>query len=148
MNKTRGFDTWFEVGRANLICHRVLNGLLADLGLSLAQHEVLATISALDEPTQKELSERLLVVKSNVSALLGKLEARGLVARQTDISDSRNKRLRLTALGRELLGESMQRQNRVVAAMASELSDDELERLSSIMQRASSALAALEQDSR
>lgn len=148
MKKTRGFDTWFEVGRANLMCHRVLNGLLADLELSLAQHEVLATINALDEPTQKELSERLLVVKSNVSALLSKLEARGLVTRQTDRSDSRNKRLRLTTAGRDLLNESMQRQNRVVSAMASELSDDELEELASIMQRASRALADLEQEAR
>ncbi|MEM7502201.1 MAG: MarR family transcriptional regulator [Pseudomonadota bacterium] len=148
MKKTRGFDTWFEVGRANLMCHRVLNTLLADLGLSLAQHEVLATINGLDEPTQKTLSERLLVVKSNVSALLAKLEARGLVARRTDSSDSRNKRLRLTDAGKALLSESMERQNRVVSAMASGLSDDELERLSSIMQRASSALAALEQQPR
>ena len=148
MKKTRGFDTWFEVGRANLMCHRVLNALLADLGLSLAQHEVLATINGLDEPTQKALSERLLVVKSNVSALLAKLEARGLVARRTDSSDSRNKRLRLTDAGKALLSESMERQNRVVSAMASGLSDDELERLSSIMQRASSALAALEQEPR
>lgn len=148
LEKTRGFDTWFEVGRANLRCHRVLNLLLGRLGLSLAQHEVLTMIALLDRPTQNELVERLLVVKSNVSTLLSKLEARGLVVREPDTRDSRNKRLRLTPAGEALVVDSFGLQNRVVEAMAAELSDTELNQLTGIMRRVSAALGALEESER
>ena len=83
LRKPRGFDTWLLVGRTNLKVHRVLNLLLGELDLSLAQHEILVTIRRSSGLTQRELSEQLLVVKSNATALLQKLESRGLI-RRTD----------------------------------------------------------------
>ena len=144
LHKARGFDVWLEVGRANLKCHRALNTLLAELDLSLAQHEVLATIRLQDGLTQKELSERLLVVKSNVSALIKKLETRGLVRRTTDSGDSRNKRLSLTDEGAALVQRSFEVQNRVVEAMTSVFSDEDLVQISAVMSRVSDALDQLE----
>lgn len=143
--KVRGFDVWLEVGRANLKCHRVLNSLLAEVELSLAQHEVLATIERHDGLTQKELSERLLVVKSNISALIKKLETRGLVRRRTDRDDSRNKRLSLTGKGAKLVQRSFELQNRVVEAMTSAFSDADLTNISAVMKRVSNALDQFEE---
>ena len=142
--KARGFDVWLDVGRANLKCHRVLNTLLAGRGLSLAQHEVLATIRHHDGLTQNELSERLLVVKSNISALIKKLESRNLVRRVVDPEDSRSKRLSLTDDGYRLVQRSFELQNRVVEAMTAVFSDDDLIRIGAVMGRVSDALDDLE----
>ena len=134
---------WLNVGRTNLKVHRVLSQLLATLDLSLAQHEILLMIRQHPGLTQMELSERLLVVKSNVSALLKKLEARGLVDRTQDAQDGRNKNLHLTSRGERLVEQSYRLQNRVVDAMASELSDDDLARLDDVMRRVDAALDEL-----
>ena len=79
LRNPRGFDTWLTVGRTNLKVHRTLNQLLGELDLSLAQHEILVTIRRHPNLTQRELAHRLHVIKSNATALLNKLEARGLI---------------------------------------------------------------------
>ena len=142
--KARGFDVWLLVGRTNLKVHRLLNQLLARLDLTLAQHEILMTIRQYSGLTQKQLSEKLVVVKSNVSALLKKLEARGLVRRSPDAEDSRNKRLRLTEEGETLLRESFALQNQVVDAMVSALSDEDLRRTAEMMSRVNDATDRME----
>ena len=133
LKKSRGFDTWLAVGRTNLKVHRALNVLLGDLDLSIAQHEVLVTIARHPGLTQRELSERLLVIKSNATALLKKLESRGLVTRETDSSDSRARRLDLTPRGKALVRESFAVQDQVVRAMTSVMTDNEIEMTAAIM---------------
>ena len=148
MRKARGFDVWLRVGRTNLKVHRVLSQLLATLDLSLAQHEILMMVRQHPGLTQMQLSERLLVVKSNVSALLKKLEARGLVKRRQDAEDARNKHLSLTKTGERLVERSCRVQNRVIEAMVAELSDSDLERLDDIMRRGDAALDELAAEQR
>ena len=141
---THGYDVWLLVGRTNLKVHRTLNNLLAGVDLSLAQHEVLVHIHRNRGLSQKELSERLLVVKSNVSALIKKLEARGLVRRAPDPADSRNNQLSLTPSGEKLVHKSFALQNRVVEAMVAVMTDAELEMIGDVMQRVSDSLDQLE----
>ena len=143
LRKARGFDTWLTVGRTNLKVHRALNLLLADLDLSLAQHEILITIRRHSGLTQRELSESLLVVKSNATALLKKLEARGLVRRTPDSRDSRIKRLSLTRRGTATVEASFAVQNRVIKAMASVMTDQELATTAGIMERVGGAIDQL-----
>jgi DNA-binding MarR family transcriptional regulator len=143
LRKPRGFNTWLTVGRTNLKVHRALNHALTDVDLSLAQHEILMAIWQKSGLTQKQLAESLLVVKSNVSALITKLEARGLVQRQPDPSDTRNKRLNLTSAGRDVVKKSFALQNRIVDAMASVMSDEELRQTSDVMNRVGQAIDAL-----
>lgn len=143
LRNPRGFDTWLKVGRTNLKVHRALNLLLGELDLSLAQHEILVTIHRDSDLTQRELSERLLVVKSNATALLQKLEARGLVRRTTDPEDSRVKRLGLTKSGQDLVRKSFAVQSRVVKAMVSVMSDAELDQMTDVMGRVDGAIDRL-----
>lgn len=143
LRKPRGFDTWLTVGRTNLKVHRALNLLLGELDLSLAQHEILVTIHRHSGLTQRELSEQLLLIKSNATALLKKLEARGLVRRTPDSDDSRIKRLSLTRSGTALVQKSFAVQTRVIHAMASVLSDEELERTAETMTRVGDAIDEL-----
>ena len=148
LRKPRGFDTWLLVGRTNLKVHRALNLLLGELDLSLAQHEILVTIRRSSGLTQRELSEQLLVVKSNATALLQKLEARGLIRRTPDSQDSRIKRLSLTRAGDALVKKSFAVQTRVIKAMTSVMTDEELEHTADIMGRVGAAVDQLIDDGR
>lgn len=148
LREPRGYDTWLTVGKTNLKVHRALNLLLGELDLSLAQHEILLTIRRYPGLTQRELSEKLLVVKSNATALLKKLEARGLVDRATDAEDSRVKRLSLTRDGNALVERSFALQSKVVKAMVSVMSDDELGVIDDIMRRVGGAVDAVLREAR
>ena len=144
LRKARGYDVWLQIGRTNLKVHRALNTVLASVDLSLAQHEILVNIYYDSGLTQKQLSEKLLVVKSNISALIKKLEARDLVCRRPDPNDSRSNQLTLTDRGAALVQESFALQNRVVKAMVSVLSDAELEQMADVMARVSRSLDEFE----
>ena len=141
--KTRGFDVWLAVGRTNIKVHRALNQSLAELDLSLAQHEILMSICQNSGITQKALAENLMVVKSNVSALIKKLESRGLVHREADAADSRHKRLSLTDAGQELVEKSFARQNRIIDTMTSVMSDEDLVNTADVNRRVGRALDQL-----
>ncbi len=143
LDKTRGFDVWLAVGRTNMKVHRALNQSLGELDLSLAQHEILLSIWQKSGITQKHLAENLLVVKSNVSALVKKLEARGLVHRDCDPCDTRNKCITLTEAGKKLVQQSFERQNRIIDAMASVMNDKELQMTADVMARVGKALDRL-----
>lgn len=74
--------------------------------LSPSQFNVLNLL--LDQPagcTQMELSRSLIVHRSNVTGLVDRLEARGLVARRENNRDRRAYRVVLTAAGRKLIGQ-------------------------------------------
>lgn len=143
LRKTRGFDVWLAVGRTNSKVHRALNQSIGELDLSLAQHEILLSIRQRPGITQKQLAENLFVVKSNVSALIKKLEARGLVHRDCDPCDTRNKCLNLTETGHQLVQQSFDRQNRIIDAMASVMNDEELKMTGEVMTRVGRALDSL-----
>lgn len=143
LRSPRGFDSWLTVGRTNLKVHRALNQLLGELDLSLAQHEVLVTVRRYPDLTQRELADRLHVIKSNATALLKKLEARGLVTRASDPGDSRINRLNLTRSGHALVEKSFAVQSRVIKAMASVMTDEELERTADVMNRVGAAIDEL-----
>ena len=122
----RGYDAWVGVVRNYQKCFRLLSRLLEPLGLSVAQHEVLQTIGRRQGLTQQELADRLLVVKSNVSGLLQRLEAQRLVSREPDPADARSKRILLTPKGQRVLLRSSALQARVIEAMMGSLDDREL----------------------
>ena len=73
---------------------------LETVGLSLAKHRVLATLA--EEATSMSLSElaaRQKCVRSNITQLVDRLEADGLVRREPDPDDRRSVRAVLTAEG-------------------------------------------------
>ncbi|MEL6615307.1 MAG: MarR family transcriptional regulator, partial [Bacteroidota bacterium] len=82
-----GYRDWFEVIRTYAACERVLTDRCRDVGLTLAQHDVLAALSTDGPLRQNELASRLFVTKSNVTALLARMERDGLVRRAPDPDD-------------------------------------------------------------
>lgn len=75
---------------------------LGKVGLSMAKHSALSRLAESGEPlTLSELAEKLSCVRSNITQLVDRLEADGLVRRVNDPSDRRSVRAQLTELGSE-----------------------------------------------
>ncbi|MCP4374720.1 MAG: MarR family transcriptional regulator [bacterium] len=71
---------------------------------SEAHFNLLATLMRSEGPlTQNELSQKLLVDKSNITGLLDKLEALGQIKRNKAPNDRRSYHITLTSSGRELV---------------------------------------------
>jgi len=74
-------------------------------GLTAAQFNVLNLIARSDSGmSQRELSDKLVVDRSNVTGLLDRMEKAGWVRRDDDPEDRRIYRVSLTAVGRKLWG--------------------------------------------
>jgi len=88
-----------------------LEASLAPTGLSLAKLGALRHLAESTEPMPLgHLAERIACVKSNVTQLVDRLEADGLVQRLPDPADRRSVRARITELG-------MERYNAGIAAL-------------------------------
>jgi DNA-binding MarR family transcriptional regulator len=75
---------------------------LATVNLSGPKFAALAVLVGQDQPLSlSELAEKLTCVRSNVTQLVDRLEADGLVKRTDDPSDRRGVRAEVTKLGRE-----------------------------------------------
>jgi DNA-binding MarR family transcriptional regulator len=87
---------FFEIGMAQ----RVRAGAaLAELGLGFAQAHALRMLDPEDPIPMSVLAERLFCDASNVTGLVDRLEARGLVERRSHDRDRRVKALTLTPSG-------------------------------------------------
>lgn len=77
-----------------------LPAIAAEIGLSEAQCQVLQALDPGAPVAMCRLAEALGCDPSNVTGIVGRLEARGLVERRADERDRRVKKLVLTARGR------------------------------------------------
>src|SRR5215210_471231 len=93
--------TFSVLHAAHLIEDRIEQAL-GKVGLSMAKHGALRELAAAGEPlTLSQLAARLSCVRSNMTQLVDRLEADGLVTRLDDPADRRSVRAELTQLGRE-----------------------------------------------
>src|ERR671928_2004208 len=87
---------FFEIGMAQ---RAKAGAALAELGLGFAQAHALRMLDP-DEPMpMSALAERLFCDASNVTGIVDRLEARGLVERRSSEGDRRVKALTLTEAG-------------------------------------------------
>lgn len=102
---------------------------LAAVGLSLAKVGLLRHLAESREPLPlTALSERCGCVKSNITQLVDRLEADGLVRRMPDPEDRRCIRAELTDLGRSRVVEGLAVLSQLDAAVAKVLRDGSWER--------------------
>src|SRR5438093_9057949 len=91
----------FAVLHASSVLEDRVEAKLAAVGLSLAKLAALRRLSeAGDSLPLGQLAERLACVKSNVTQLVDRLEADGLVSRAADANDRRSRLAVLTDAGR------------------------------------------------
>ena len=138
-----GYRNWLEVIRTYAACERVLTERCRHAGLTLAQHDVLATLLSEGPLRQSDLASRLFVVKSNVVAVLNRMERDGLVQRTPDPADGRANRIVPTPEGRRRAEMSMAAQQDVARGMIGQLSPNECDALGEMMRRVRAYLTAL-----
>jgi len=103
-----------------------LEEALKVVGLSAAKYKVLSQIAKASEPVPlRLLAEEQQCVASNVTTLVDRLEADGLVKRVDDPADRRSKRATLTALGKEKTEEGARVVAEVESAFAESLGPTE-----------------------
>lgn len=113
---------------------------LSAIGLSSAKFAALRALSeAAESLPLSQLAERLSCVKSNITQLVDRLEADGLVARRADQHDRRSRLAALTPAGRKAVKEG----SRVLQAAEREvfgrLSRDEASQLGVLLGKISGA---------
>ncbi len=91
----------FSVLHAARVIEERLEAALGKISLSMAKQGALTQLVLAGEPlTLSQLATRLSCVRSNMTQLVDRLEADGLVKRLDDPADRRSVRAELTALGR------------------------------------------------
>src|SRR5437016_7545660 len=101
-DRTRLGSTVFTLLKAARVLEDRLETALGKVGLSRAKYSVLTALVSAHEPlTLSELAAQLSCVRSNMTQLVDRLEADGLVNRVDDPDDRRSVRAELTTLGKE-----------------------------------------------
>jgi DNA-binding MarR family transcriptional regulator len=107
-----------------------LNGI----GLSLTKLLALRALSEAEEPLPLgHLAERLSCVKSNITQLVDRLEADGLVARKPDPHDRRTRLAALTAAGRRACQQGIRIQQEIERELSTRLTRDEARQLRALL---------------
>ena len=103
-----------------------LEEALKPVGLSAAKYYVLSQLADAAEPIPlRQLAQEQECVPSNMTTLVDRLEADGLVRRVDDATDRRSKRAELTELGREKAAAGAEAVSAVEASFAESLSPTE-----------------------
>lgn len=114
----------------NLITSEVRQRLRAEFGLTLPQFDLMAQLYRQTEGLRlSELSRRMMVSNGNLTGLVDRLLADGLVARETDSSDRRAFVVRLTEQGAEAFANVARVHERWIRQMFAGLDEDQLAEL-------------------
>jgi DNA-binding MarR family transcriptional regulator len=109
---------------------------LSAVGLSIPKLAALQRlVEAGDSLPLGQLAERLACVKSNVTQLVDRLEADGLVTRAPDPNDRRSRLAVITDAGRKAYGEGSQLQQDAERQLFAGLSADDAARLAEIIEK-------------
>jgi DNA-binding MarR family transcriptional regulator len=107
---------------------------LGGRGLSLAKLAALKVLSDAGESLPlTQLAERLSCVKSNITQLVDRLEADGLVERQPDLKDRRARLATLTAAGRKACREGSRVQEAAERSLLGKLTAAESRQLAALL---------------
>jgi DNA-binding MarR family transcriptional regulator len=132
-------DGLFAVLHASSVLEARVESRLAEINLSLAKLAALRQLSrAGDSLPLGQLAERLACVKSNVTQLVDRLEADGLVTRLPDSGDRRSRLAVLTDKGRQACAQGDDIQYRAEREVFSVLSADEAAELRRLLAKLTS----------
>ena len=118
--------------------------MLAAEGLTMTQFGVLEALLHRGPLTHRELGRKVLTSAGNMTDVVDKLEARGLVQRIRDAGDRRLVRVELTETGRATISALFLRHARDIAAAMSGLASSDLEALGDLLRSLGTAAARAE----
>jgi MarR family transcriptional regulator, organic hydroperoxide resistance regulator len=124
---------WFRLIRLESRMQAAITERLREIGLSVPQCDVLTTLTEAEGVSQQELAKRLYVTKGNISGLLDRLEAAGLVERRSTEADRRQYEIYLTPAGRAAAEKAIALQHAYIRGTLGELPYDDLMTLEELL---------------
>jgi DNA-binding MarR family transcriptional regulator len=135
---------WFRFIRLESRLAAAVAEGLREINLSVPQCDVLTTLSEAEGVSQQALAQRLYVTKGNISGLLDRLEAAGLVERRSTAADRRSYEIHLTPAGREAAMRAIAIQHDLIGATFGRMDASDLESLERMLVSARDLLRARE----
>ncbi len=124
--ETTPIRVWLRFVRLQQRVEVEMAGRLRAVGLSIAQFDLLSTLSEREGMSQNDVASRLYVTKGNVSGLVDRLVDAGFVERRVTPGDRRANALYLTATGRRIAAEGARVQQDFVTETLGRLSPSDL----------------------
>ncbi len=133
--EVRGLDVFIKLTRAT---HAMLTRLEPNItrhGITGTQFGLLEALLHVGPLNQRELGEKMLMSKGNISIVVSNLAKQGLVKRVPDTSDRRRTVIHLTPAGRKLIAKIFPEQVKAILAEFSVLSAPEQDTLAALMKK-------------
>ena len=124
---------WFRLMRLHTRSRLAIASRLRAFDLSVPQCDVLTTLTEREGVSQQELAARLYVTKGNISGLIDRLVANGLVERRALRGDRRSHAIHLTDEGRDLARKGIEAQRAFVLETFGRLTPDKLRGFESLL---------------
>jgi MarR family 2-MHQ and catechol resistance regulon transcriptional repressor len=134
-------QTYVKLMRASRAVYARIEPLLATEGLTVTQLGVLEVILHKGSMTHRDLGRKVLTSAGNMTDVVDKLEARGLVHRVRAADDRRQVRVELTPAGRAIIEELFPRHAADIAQAMAGLDTAELARLGDMLRSLGMAAA-------
>ena len=131
---------WFRLLHLHGRLSAAFGKRLREINLSIPQCDVLGVLSEREGLSQQDIAASLEVTKGNISGLIDRLEASGLVERRSLKGDRRTHALYMTTEGRRLANEGLAVQRAFVAQTLGKLHPTELAQLHALFAQISDIL--------
>jgi len=118
-------EVTFLIARVSSLANAKANASLRELGLKVRSYSVLNLAASDLNPTQRELAHMLSLDPSQIVALVDELENAGLILREQDPRDRRQKVITATVEGEALLAEARERTQAAQAESLAPLTPEE-----------------------
>lgn len=100
---------------------------IKEMGLTMTQFDILATLGNQPPMTCKELGEKTLILKGTMTGVLERLEAKGLIEKVANEEDGRSYKISLTKSGDTLFKKAFPEHLKYLGTAFSKLSNKEIE---------------------
>ena len=137
----KALEAWLGVWNSGLMLRNAARHFFRDKGATETQFHVMVRLKYADHPvTQKELSEMLMVDKSDLTGLVDRMEERGFLRRTRASGDRRSYHLELKEPGIAFLEETEGPYRELITRIMSCFDDEKLDRIISVMTTLQNAL--------
>jgi len=99
---------------------------IKDMGLTMTQFDILATLGNQPPMTCKELGERTLILKGTMTGVLQRMEVKGLIQKFPNEEDGRSYKIGLTKAGDQLFNKAFPEHLAYLGKAFTDLSEEEM----------------------
>lgn len=134
-SQIQALNAYIKLHRAASTVESAANSHLQDHDLSLSQFSVLEALFHLGPLTQKQLGEKILKSKGNLTMVIDNLEKQHLAVRERSVRDRRNIHVNITPKGTTLMETILPEHVQGIEKVFSVLTEEELGTLSQLCRK-------------